>query len=152
MAPSLLGGLALHLDRVDRDDAARAGDAAALEHRQADAAATDDRDRRTGRNLGGVQRGTDAGGDAAADQRELLVGNLRVDLDDRLLVARHRFRERAEAGHRHVLRAVGTAAAHRHHDVHLVVAEVRLVVQAEPAVAARGDERGDDVVALLDLA
>ena len=68
----LLGGLALHLDRVDRDDARRAGDARALDDGLADAAAADDRDGRARLDLRGVERGADPGGDAAADERELL--------------------------------------------------------------------------------
>ncbi len=150
MAPDLLGLLALHLDRVDRDDPRRAGDARALDDGLADAAAADDRDGRAGVHLRGVERGADAGGDAAADQRELVVGDARVDLDDRRLVARHRLGERAEAGHGRVVGAVGALAAVAHHDLELGVAEVRLVVQAEPADAARGDERRDDLVALVE--
>ena len=124
---------------------------AALEHGLADAAAADDRDGRAGLDAGGVERRAHTGGDAAADQRELVVGDVGLDLDDRRLVARHRLGERAEAGHGHVVGAVGALAAQRHHHVELGVAEVRLVVEAEPAVAARRDERGDDVVALLDV-
>ena len=76
----LLGRLALQLDRVDREDAAGAGDARALDHGLADAAAADDRDGRARLDLRGVERRADAGGDAAADERELLVGEVGVDL------------------------------------------------------------------------
>ena len=47
----LLGRLALHLDRVDRDDTRRTGDAGALDDGLADAAAADDRDRGARVNL-----------------------------------------------------------------------------------------------------
>ena len=72
----LLRGLALHLHRVDGEDPRRAGDASALDHRLADTAAADDRHRRPGLDLRGVERGADAGGDAASDERELLVGQV----------------------------------------------------------------------------
>ena len=94
-----LGGLALHLHRVDREDPARAGDARALDDGLADAAAADDRDGRARRDLRGVERRAHAGGDAAADERELLVGEVGVDLHDVRLVARHLVGEGAEAGH-----------------------------------------------------
>ena len=81
MAPKLLGRLALQLDRVDGDDPGRAGDARALDHGLADAAAADDGDGRARLDLGGVERGADAGRDAAADERELLVGQVGLDLD-----------------------------------------------------------------------
>ena len=47
----LLGALALHLDRVDRDDPRRARDARALDDGLADTAATDDGDGRAGVHL-----------------------------------------------------------------------------------------------------
>ena len=55
--------------------------------------------------------------------------------------------EGAEAGHGHDLLAVGRADPRHEHHVVGVLAEVRLVVQAVPAHAARGDERADHAVA-----
>ena len=61
----------LELARVEvaGDDARRAGQPRALDHRQADAAAADHGDRRAGRHLGGVAHGADAGRHRAADDR-----------------------------------------------------------------------------------
>src|SRR4029077_475826 len=92
----------------------------------------------------------DAGRDPAADQRELRVGQVRVDLHHGRLVDRHHVGEGAEAGHAEVHAAVGPRAAHRHRDLVLALAELRLVAQAVPARAAGGNEGGDDAVALLD--
>ena len=110
----LLGGLALHLDRVDRDDPRRAGDARALDHGLADAAAADDGDGRArAATLRGVERGADAGGDAAADERELLVGEVGVDLDDRLSLHVICSANVPRPVIADVLAAVGAVAAHR---------------------------------------
>ena len=53
---------------VDGDDLARARDAGALDHVQADATAPDDRDGVARCDVGGVQRGTDAGEHPASEQ------------------------------------------------------------------------------------
>ena len=90
-------GVALQRDGVDGDDARRTRDARTLDHGLADAAAADHDDAGAGLDLRGVQRRADAGGDAAADERELLVGEVGLDLHDRHLVARHHVGERAEA-------------------------------------------------------
>src|SRR6476661_4032684 len=73
-----LGRLALHLHRVDREDPARAGDLRTLDDGLTHAAAADDGHGRAGRDLRGVERGAHTGGDAAADERELLVGEVGV--------------------------------------------------------------------------
>ena len=98
----LLRLLALQRPRVDRDDARRAGDARALDDRLADAAAAEHGDRRSGLHLGRVERRADAGRDAAADQRQLRVRHVGLDLHHRRLVDRHRLGERAEPGHAEV--------------------------------------------------
>ena len=148
----LLRGLALHLDRVDGEDPRRAGDARALEHRLADAAAADDGDGRARLDLRGVERGAHAGGDATADERELLGRQVGLDLH-------------AASTRRSVISsakvpspvmpltsdAVGRACPSTPSscDAH-PLAQLRLVVQAEEAVAARGHERRDDPVAACD--
>src|SRR5581483_8296209 len=66
---------------VDREHAARTGDAGALDDRQADSAAADDGN---GGALGDSRRaqdGADAGGDAAAHEGEHVEGRVGVDRD-----------------------------------------------------------------------
>ena len=70
----LQAGLAAAGGGVDGDDRGRPGDAGALDDRLADAAAADHGDARAGRDAGGVEHGAEPGGDAAAEQGELLVG------------------------------------------------------------------------------
>ena len=65
----LEGLVALPLDRVDREDVAGAGGDGTLQRGHADAADTDDRDVLSRPDVGGADRRTVAGGDAAADQR-----------------------------------------------------------------------------------
>ena len=120
----LLGRLPLHLHGIDCDDARRACDARSLDDGLTHTTASDDGDRRARLHIGGVQRRADARRDTTADQRELFVRQVAVDLDDRPFAARHLLGERAEARHRHVVGAVGTLPAHRHHDAQLVVAQV----------------------------
>ena len=88
----------------------------------------------------------------AADQREVFVGELGFDLDHRHLVDRHHVREGPETGHGVERGAVAARRARVHHDGVGVLAQVRLVAQAEPAVPARGDERPDDPVTDLEAA
>ncbi len=90
--------VALHGHRIDGDDPRRAGDARTLDDGLTDATAPDDGDDRPRLDPGGVQRGADPGGDAAADQGELVVGEIGVDLHHRVLRDRHHLGERAEAG------------------------------------------------------
>ena len=138
-----LGELALHLDRVDRDDRDAPAMRAALDHRLADAAAADDRHGRAGVHARAV---LSAAPTPVVTPQPMSASwssvTLVFDLDDRRLVARHRLGERAEAGHGRVVGAVGALAAVTAPYLELGVAQVRLVVQAEPADAARGDERG----------
>src|SRR6185369_6780171 len=145
----LLRHLSLERLRVDRDDAAGAGDARSLDDRLADTAATENGDGRAGADARRVERGSDAGRDAAADERQLRVGKIGLDPYDRRLVDRHHARERAEPGHAEVRVAVGARAAHLHADLVLRLAELGLLAEAVPACAARGHERRDDAVALL---
>ena len=96
-----------------------------------------------GLDLRGVERGADAGGDAAADERELLVGEVGLDLHERSTRRRSSRRRRCRGRSSPMYgAAVGARAASAPScAIALVLAQVRLVVQAEPAVAARGDER-----------
>ncbi len=97
----------------------------------------------------GVEGGADAGGDAAADERELFRRQVGVDLHAHRLFDLHLLGEGAEAGHPADLGAVRPGALHVHAGRAHALAELGLVVQAEEAVAARGDERGDDPVTRL---
>ena len=145
-----LRGLALDLHRVDREDPARAGDACSLDDRLADAAASDDRDRRSRHDPRGVERRSDTGGHAAPDERELRIGQVGVDLHQVRLVAGHLVGEGAEPGHGVRDAAVGAGRLGQHHHLAAHRAEVALAVQAPEAVAAGGDEGRDDMVADRD--
>ena len=82
--------------RVDRDDAARAGDRRAVDARQADAAAADHRNRRARFDLRGVDHRADAGRDAAADQRRAVERHVGADLHDGVFVHQHVLGERRQ--------------------------------------------------------
>ena len=73
--------------QVDGDDLARAGGDGAEHRGQADAAQADDRHALAGAHLRGVDHRADAGQHRAAEQRRLVEGQRRVDLDQR--AARH---------------------------------------------------------------
>ena len=153
----VLGRLALVGERVDGDDVGRAGVRGALDRVGADAADAVDDHGLAGHDVGGVHRGAPAGRHAAADehdglQRQVLVDRHAARLGDHRVLA-----EGAEHAHRadvgavvvEAERAVGQAAVE---DRRAVVADVRVPGGAPAAVAAYGQERGDDVVALLDAA
>src|SRR5262249_48369453 len=92
----LRGEVELPRRRVDRDDASRARDPAALDDRESDPAATD-HDRRLARlNARAVEDRAKAGGDAAADQRDLVERHVAPDADDGVLVHEHALGERAQ--------------------------------------------------------
>ena len=119
-------------------------------HRLADAAAADDGDRRARAHLRGVERRADAGGDAAADERELLVGrsvSIFTTDDSSTVIASAKVPSPVivvyVACRRGGCRGIAIMTSNS------ALAQVRLVVQAEAADAARGDEGGDDAVALL---
>ena len=65
----LLGQVELRVEPVDRDDPLRALLLRALDRVEADAAAADDRDGVALADVGGVDRGTEAGEHTAADER-----------------------------------------------------------------------------------
>ena len=94
-----LGHLELVGVQVDGDDDRRAGHAAALDDRDADATAAEHHARRARRHLGGVDRRADTGGHATADERRDLERHVVVDLDGGLLGNDQLLGERARAGH-----------------------------------------------------
>ena len=147
----LLGRLALHLDRVDGEDTRRAGDAGALDDGLADTTAADDGDRRAGLDLGRVESGADAGGDATADEGELVVGQVGLDLHDHRLSGDHLVGERAETGHAEDVRAVGANAAVANMNSLAFSHRFDWIVQAVPADATCRHERSDDLVADLEI-
>ena len=140
---------------VDRDDARGLGHLRPDDRCQADAAQAEDGNGSALFHLGGVQHGTDPGGDAAAKQADLLqrgiLGNLRQG----------NFRQHGVFGEgraAHVvedrLALVGeTAGAVGHQALALGgahgLAEVGLAGQAEFALAALGGVERDDMVAHL---
>ena len=73
------------------------GDHRALHDVEADAAATDDRDRRARRDLRGVEHRAETGGDRAAHERGDVDRHLVVDLQQRLLGKEHLLGESADA-------------------------------------------------------
>ena len=93
-----------------------------------------------------LQRGTDAGRDAAPDEGELLVRQVGLDLHEHRLVRRHDVGRTCRARSCRT-RCEPSCACPRggHHRLGRPLTQVRLVVQAVEAVAARRDERGDDV-------
>ncbi len=118
----------------------------ALQHELAHASAADDRDRVARLHPGGVERGADAGRDAAADQGELIGREVGLHRDQRGLVGVDRLGERAQpAGHQHGSAVVAVAADRGGQPEH-AGAVLRRVVAAVPAVAAGRRERGDDPV------
>ena len=77
------GGRALELDGVDCHNAGRARQRRGLDRRLADTTAPDDGDRHTGLHLRRVDDSADAGHYPAADERELLRGQVRPHGDHR---------------------------------------------------------------------
>src|ERR1700686_4638785 len=149
--------VAFELDRVDGDHVPGAGDHRALQRAHADAADSDDDDRLAGLNLGDVGGRAEAGGQRTAHDGGRLERHAVVDLDHGVLVHGQMGSERAEQVHRRHLPAAGihpTGAvrdrlpAEQHS---AAVAQRPEALQARLAVAAAGDERKDDVVALLDV-
>src|SRR5690606_20587588 len=147
----LLGQFVLGLERVDGEDGAGSGDARALDHGEADAAAADDGDGGAGADLGGVDGGADAGGDAAADERGGFPRHFGVDLHHADGRDHDLFGPGAAAGH-----AVGggvgaeaeVALGEGLDDV--LHAQERLPAEAQVAFLAGGPPADHDVVAGLD--
>src|SRR5581483_2668094 len=82
----------LGFELIDRNDHAGAGDPRALDSREADAAASEHGDGRTGFDTGGVQYRAHPGRHATADEGRAVERNLRVDLDQGVFVHQHFFR------------------------------------------------------------
>jgi hypothetical protein len=151
---ALLGELPLVRQRVDGDDVLRAGEGGALHGVDADAADPVDHHRLTRPHVARVDRGAPAGGHPAADQRGRLQRQVVVDLDAGVLRHRGVLGERAEQAHLAEVEAVGVEAERAIGQAVVIqeraeVAHVGHTAGAEPAVAADGQERADDVVARL---
>jgi Amidohydrolase len=129
-----------------------AGDAGALDHRLAHAAAADLGHARAGRDLGGGERGAQAGGDPAAEQGELLVGQAGPHRHQRRLVHHHGLGERAATADRCRSLAVAELEPERglHAGVELAVGGHP--VDAPPAGPAGPGDRGEHPVARPDPA
>ena len=69
--------------KIDGDDVARAGSARAEHGGEADATEPYHRDGCAGAYLRGVDHRADAGQDGAAEERRLVEGQIRIDLDQR---------------------------------------------------------------------
>ena len=148
-APRLLA-----IVQVNADDHVGAGQPQALDDVEADATKSEHDRCRTSLDLGGVENGADAGGDAAADVADLVERRVRIDL-------RHGdFRQHGEVRERratHVMKNPVLAdrearGAVGHHALPLRGAdrgaEVGLARQAGWALAAFGRVKGNDVIAL----
>jgi hypothetical protein len=151
-----LGLLALGGDGVDGHDVPRAAVDRALHGVHPDAAGPEHDDGVAELDLGRVDRRTPAGRDAAADQRRRHERHRLVDLHDRVHRNHRVGREGTEvaegadplpAG----VDAVGAVGGGAGQDPGAELAHVGVAGDAHPALAARRQEREDDVVALLDL-
>ena len=140
------GGLAPRAAGIDGDDGRRPRDAGALDHRLADAAAADHRHAGPRGHAGGDQAGAEAGGDPAAEQGQLVVGQVGLDRDHRGLVDHHGLGERAAAAHRGRRRPSGRRKRGAP-GCPAPLAVVGHAVDAPPAGPARGRDRGQHPVA-----
>jgi hypothetical protein len=141
------GGVVLGLHRVDRDDRRGAGQARALDRRDADPAAADHHDGVARTDLRGVDHSADAGHHPAADQRGHLVRHVVAELHRAHAGNHDLLGERADTGHAEH-RGVADHEARldvAHH--HVGQAQVGLAAYAGRAGAARGQPVGDHPVA-----
>ena len=143
---------------VDGDDARRARALGRLDDGEADGAEAEDRDRRAGLHLGGVEDGAPPRRHAAAEQADLVERRRLVDDGDALLVhdgvarearGAHEVEERLAVDRREARLAVSLHDALAGERAH-AHAEVGLGVAAELARAAVGLVARDHVVARLD--
>src|SRR5262245_53400703 len=95
LAPLLLGVV-----DIDADDHVRAGEPQSLDDIETDAAEPEHDAPRAGFHLGGIEDGTDAGGDAAADVADLVERSVLANLGDRDLRQHGEIRE---CGRAHVM-------------------------------------------------
>ena len=151
----LHGVLPLELQRVDRDDIARARERRALDRVDPDAADPVDHGRVAGPHAARVHRGSPPGRHPAADQRHRLQRKVVVDLDAGVLGYHRPLRERAEQAHLAQVLAVGVEPERPVrqavvHEQRAHVTQVGHAAGAEPAVPAGRQERADHVVAGLE--
>src|ERR1700730_13478741 len=139
--------------RVDGDDASGLGHHGALHYRQPDAPKPEYRDGRARSHLGRVEHRPDAGGDAAAEQADLVEWRPRIDLRDRDFGQHRVLREGARA---HVVQhglALGREPGGPvgHEPLALggadLLAQIGAARAAELALAALGCVKRDHVVA-----
>ena len=144
----LARGRQLRLVHVHGDDRASAADPRALDRGEADAARSEDRDRRADLDGCGVQHRAETGRDAAADQGHAVNPDVRLDLHEGVLVDQHPLRVGREAGH---LRHPGALPAQRRFVAgaaqRTLHAEERFAAEAAVAVPAEDREAGDHAVA-----
>ena len=145
------------LQRVDRDDVARAGERRALDRVDADAADPVDHGRVARPDAARVHRGAPSGRHPAADQRHRLERQVVVDLDAGVLGHHRPLGERAEQAHLAEVLAVRVEPERAVRQAVLEeqraeVAQVGHAAGAEPAVPAGRQERADHVVARLEPA
>src|SRR4029077_12660273 len=140
---------------VDPDDLAGADQTQPLDDVEPDTAEAEDDRGRSGLDPGGVDHGTDAGRDAAADIADLLEGRVLADLRNRDL-GQHRVVGKGGAAHvvmHHLAAEREAAAAVGHHTLALGGAnrgaQVGLARQARLALPALGRIERNDVIARL---
>jgi hypothetical protein len=92
--PEALAPLLLGVVDVDADDHVGAGEPQPLDDVEADTAEPEHDALRAGFHLGGIEDGTDAGGDAAADVTDLVERSVLANLGDRDLGQNGEIRER----------------------------------------------------------
>ena len=154
VAPSRLRQRELRFELIDGDDHARAGDSRALDRREADAAASENRDGRSGLDARGVEHGAHPGRDAASDERGAVQRHVVADLHQRVFMHQHLLGVRRKVGklaHRLALERQPGLFALAPLRRRAVGAAVGMARHAIVAVAAENRETGDDVVAGLHI-
>ena len=147
----LAGEVVLGAEHVHGDDPAGAGDGRAVDRRQADAAAADDRHGLAGPDARGMDGGAHAGHHRASDQGGAVQGHVLADRDAGVLVDQHVLGEGGQVQELRQGRAVlGQAGLIAGLTLGLGAdAERQPAGQAAFTVAAIGGQAGDDMVARL---
>ena len=149
-----LGESELRFELIDRDDHPCAGDPRALNSREADAAASEDRDRRSGLDARGVEHGAHPGGNAASDKRGAVQRHVVADFNQRVFVHQHLLgvsRKVGKLAHQLALDRkpglVALAALRRR----AIGASVEMAGHTIVAIAAEHRETSDDVIARFQV-